>query len=169
VTPPVRLNIGGGGTEIPGFLNIDKKTGWDACPLRRSHERGESYFADNSVDEIYCSHLIEHFGVAEAERALREWVRVLKPGGIIRLATVDLMKVAGALADGNPDNLPILGYLYGGQTDEYDFHKSGYNDYWLERLMRECGLGDIRPWTAEYDDGAALDISLNLMGTKGAI
>lgn len=171
-TTSVRLNIGGGDAPNPpgdGWVNIDRCQGWEAFPLRRSHEhdRNGSTFADNSVDEVYASHVIEHFGGQEAEKALREWVRVLKPGGTIKIATVDLDKVFDAVAAGNPDNWPVQGYLYGGQTDENDFHRSGYNDGWLRHLMTRVGLTDIKPWTSEITDCASLPVSLNLMGTKG--
>jgi hypothetical protein len=169
MSDPIRLNIGGGDVAMPGegWINIDRREGWEALPLRRSHERGGSTFADNSVDEIYASHVIEHFGNADAEKALREWVRVLKPGGTLKVATVDLDKVFDAVAKGNPDGWPIQGYLYGGQTDANDFHLSGYNDAWLRHLMTGAGLADIQPWVSKLPDCASLPVSLNLMGTKG--
>jgi ubiquinone/menaquinone biosynthesis C-methylase UbiE len=153
----IRLNIGGGQSDLPGFINIDRRHGREAYPLD---------YADDSVDEIYCSHLIEHFGLVEAQFALHDWVRALKPGSVIRLATVDLMKLATAMVAGNPERLPILSYLYGGQYDENDFHKSGYNDWWLEKMMADAGLENIQPWESEYEDCAAYPISLNRMGTK---
>jgi hypothetical protein len=164
---PIRLNIGGGDVPLPGFLTIDRKTGWEAFPLRRSHERGPSTFADNSVDEIRASHVLEHFPGHKAEEVLREWVRVLKPGGILRVAVPDLDKLFDAVSSGNPDNWPIQGYLYGGQTDDDDYHRSGYNDGWLRHLMVKVGLHDIQPWTSDIEDCAALPVSLNLQGTKG--
>lgn len=163
-----RLNIGGGDTAIPGFYNIDRANGWEAYPLRRSHERGGSTIPDNSVEEIYASHVIEHFPKHDAEDVLREWVRVLKPGGTLKVATVDFDKVADAIAKGNPDGWDIQGYIYGGQIDANDFHKSGYNEPWLRHLLNAVGLVDIKPWKSELNDCASLPVSLNLMGTKQA-
>ena len=40
-------------------------------------------FADNAVDNVYSSHLLEH--IADWHAALREWWRVLKPGGYLCL------------------------------------------------------------------------------------
>jgi predicted SAM-dependent methyltransferase len=162
---PLRLNIGGGSANIPGFLNIDKATGWDALPLRRSHERGPSSFADNSVDEIVASHVLEHFGHQDAELALREWVRVLKPGGRIRIAVPDFAKCAQAYLDGKA--LPIASFVMGGQTDEYDFHKTLFDEERLTHLMKDAGLGHIEPWTNGLVGCAENPISLNLQGIKG--
>lgn len=47
-------------------------------------------FADNSVDYIYTSHLLEHFKKFEAEEIVRDCYRLLKKGGIIRITVPDL-------------------------------------------------------------------------------
>lgn len=45
---------------------------------------------DESCDLVYHSHVLEHFGKQEGKRFIGECFRVLKPGGIIRLAVPDL-------------------------------------------------------------------------------
>jgi SAM-dependent methyltransferase len=47
-------------------------------------------FADNSVDGIYASHVLEHLALTDFALALRHTFRVLKPGGIFRLIVPDL-------------------------------------------------------------------------------
>ena len=47
-------------------------------------------FEDNSFDEIYAGHILEHFG--RNENVLEEWVRVLKPGGKITVCVPDIEK-----------------------------------------------------------------------------
>ena len=49
-------------------------------------------FKENSVDFIYSSHMIEHFYPKEAFNFLKECYRILRPGGILRLAVPDLEK-----------------------------------------------------------------------------
>ena len=73
----VKLNLGGGEVEIPGYVNIDRKNGQEAYPLE---------YADESVDEIRASHLLEHFPHSKSVEVVREWARVLKPGGILKVA-----------------------------------------------------------------------------------
>jgi SAM-dependent methyltransferase len=46
-------------------------------------------FPDNSIDAVYHSHLIEHLDQAAARSLSREVLRVLKPGGIHRIAVPD--------------------------------------------------------------------------------
>jgi SAM-dependent methyltransferase len=47
-------------------------------------------FADNSVEAIYASHLVEHLYHEEAKRLLQECFRVLKPAGVLRLVVPSL-------------------------------------------------------------------------------
>jgi SAM-dependent methyltransferase len=66
-------------------------------------------YACNSVEVVYSSHMIEHLDRREAEAFLLEVKRVLRPGGIIRLAAPDLARlVREYLATGNADE-----FIYG--------------------------------------------------------
>lgn len=53
----MKLDIGCGPVKKPGFVGIDKYDYGQA--IIRDVEKGLP-FSDNLVDEIYCSHLIEH-------------------------------------------------------------------------------------------------------------
>ena len=147
---------------MPGYVNLDQKYGDDVFPVRH-----DSYgFAAGSVDEIRCSHVLEHFPYRDGPKVIKHWVELLKPGGALKIAVPDLDKIVKAIGDGNPDNWPMQGYLFGGQVDGTDFHQAGYNEAWLTKLMTDMGLTDIHPWVSEIEDCASLPVSLNLQGTK---
>ena len=55
--------------------------------------------ADGSVDALYTSHMLEHLDQAEAQRFLAEALRVLCPGGILRIAVPDLGRMVAAYVD----------------------------------------------------------------------
>lgn len=57
--------------------------------LSKGIPAGEDQFAI-----VYHSHILEHFEKRAAERFIAECYRVLKPGGILRLATPDLEQIA---------------------------------------------------------------------------
>ena len=83
---PVYLNIGSGDKKLPGFINVDLEAGADVqCDVTNGLP-----FENNSVDLIFSEHFIEHINQAEGINFFRECRRVLKPGGIVRVATPDL-------------------------------------------------------------------------------
>lgn len=150
----IKLNIGAGSTVIEGFTPIDRKLGSEAFPLP---------YADGSVDEIRASHILEHFTFGDAQKAMEEWSRVLKPGGRIRISVPDVDKV---LKDETPNR---LFYLMGGQMHADDIHKSAYDRNRLTALMHQNGLKQIKDWYSPNTDSAALPISLNLEGVKAPV
>lgn len=90
-----------------GWLNIDpafKQEGMSASQYgtddKNAHNmvlsfNGESVlpFADNSVQMVYCEHMIEHMLPSDGGiNLLHEAYRVLAPGGVLRVATPDLAK-----------------------------------------------------------------------------
>lgn len=50
-------------------------------------------FADNTFDLVYHSHVLEHFARNDASVLMSECYRVLRPGGVIRVAIPDLERI----------------------------------------------------------------------------
>ena len=153
---PLKLNIGAGNVVIDGFTPVDRLVGSEAYPLA---------YKDNSVDEIRASHILEHFPQTLTQSVLRDWVRVLKPGGQIRIAVPDFDQIVGELHE-DPKR---FAYLMGGQTDENDYHKSVWTDRKLKLQMGIAGIERIAPWVSENTDCASLPVSLNLEGVKSSV
>jgi len=114
----MKLNIGAGFTYLEGFTNVDVckeyKVAW--FPFKRllyrisgtrKHHSYEAFhrvlkskpihhdvrkplpFENESIEEIYTSHLLEHLVYADGCKFLRECMRVLKRGGVLRIVTPD--------------------------------------------------------------------------------
>jgi ubiquinone/menaquinone biosynthesis C-methylase UbiE len=80
-------------------------------------------YGDGTVDAIRASHVLEHFPARAGRRpSLKEWVRVLKPGGELKIAVPDFGKIAEGYVAGVQQNTD--GYVMGGQVDGADFHKA---------------------------------------------
>lgn len=105
-------------------------------------------------------HLVEHFYAWEVVDVVKEWVRVLKPGGKLILECPDLELACKRFL--NHQDKPSLTYwvLYGDpqHRDPLMCHKWGYTPQTLTRLMDYAGLSNIRLEPAEFHLGPIRDI-----------
>lgn len=77
-----KIDIGCGGNKREGFtgVDLDEKTNPDVVASAL-----DLPFNDNSVDDVFSAHLVEHFDPQEAEKFFNEIYRVLKKGGIAEI------------------------------------------------------------------------------------
>lgn len=151
----MRLDLGAGGHRLPGFTTVDRAIGSEVYPLP---------YGNGEADEIRASHILEHFSHREVASVVADWVRVLKPGGLLRIAVPDFQTIAEQYLAGA--NLPIEGYLMGGHVDDNDRHGALFDRGSLTGLLSNAGLLSICDWVSEIEDCASLPISLNLQGWK---
>src|SRR5215208_7457642 len=59
-------------------------------------------FDDDSMAVVYSSHLLEHVYLTEAKRLLEECLRVLEPGGVLRVVVPDLHTIVEEYASAEP-------------------------------------------------------------------
>jgi predicted SAM-dependent methyltransferase len=87
----MRANLGCGNQICPGWINIDiVRTG----PSVVAHDLSTGIPLPNaSCEVVYHSHVLEHLKRPDAQFFMRECFRVLKPGGILRVAVPDLEQV----------------------------------------------------------------------------
>ena len=79
LSPVIRLNLGAGNQPYVGYTGVDM-SGWAADV---KHDLTTPLpFADNTVDEIFASHVVEHFPLWQIQKLLLDWHRALKPGGL---------------------------------------------------------------------------------------
>lgn len=105
-----------------------------------------SQFKDNSVDLVYASHLICYFDREEIKDVLKEWHRVLKPGGTLRLATPDFDQMIRVYNMFQCELEDILGPLYGKWSinGESFYHKTTYGYDSLREVLLSQGFADVK-------------------------
>ena len=158
----IKLNLGCGKNNIPGFINIDLDN------LSHVHHvsdiRKLDFIEDQTVDLIYCSHSLEYFDRDEVKNVLINWKSKLKKGGILRLAVPDFEAICKVyLKYKDLDHRGILGPLYGrwplaSDKDEIFYHKSTYDFESLKKIIMNLGFSDYYRYNWEdtihknYDD-----------------
>ena len=150
-----KLNLGCGKLPIDGYRNIDISNGENAYPL--------SYIENESCDEIRASHILEHFSKGQLKAVLVDWISKLKTGGVLKIAVPDFKKITEEYI--KAPSAMIAAYVMGSQLDEYDYHKSIFDEFSLRELLESLGISEIKTWQ-DGKDTCQLPISLNLQGIK---
>ena len=136
----MKLHIGGE-EEKDGWtiLNTQKKTEnniiGDICDL--------SQFEDESVEEIYASHVLEHVRQIDVENVLRGIQRILKKNGKLYISVPDLDILCHTMLSpyfSKEVKFNIMRIIYGGQIDKYDFHYFGWNDAFMNDYLLKAGF-----------------------------
>ena len=158
--PGIKVHLGCWHRIIPGFVHVD------LCDLSHIDYKSSidrlPFFADDSVELIYCSHAFEYFDRDEACLALREWHRVLQPGGLLRLAVPDFEALLRVYKE-TGELLSILGPLYGKMTintihaDTTLYHKTVYDEKSLGILLEECGFVQPERWDWRATEHSQID------------
>ena len=114
--------------------------------------------AANTVDAIWSSHNLEHLQRHEVPQALAEFVRVLRPGGLLLLTLPDLQQVAQLVVD---DRLEEPAYLspsgpvtpldtiFGhtaslARGNRFMAHRTGFTARTLHQALVDAGFVEVR-------------------------
>lgn len=89
------INVGSGDWEANGWINLDYPTTWYSNAQSKHKivaydiRKDNLPFEDNTVDRIYCSHVVEHVEDVYVNNFFVEAFRVLKKNGGIRISCPD--------------------------------------------------------------------------------
>jgi len=155
-----KLHLGCGKVYIPDFIHIDIAD-FDHIDYKQSISQLPQ-FTDNSVDYIYCCHAFEYQDREVAKWCLKEWYRVLKPGGIVRIAVPDfdaIIKVYTRYANRDIEAKGILGPMYGRIKANNDliYHKTIYNFKSLKKMLEKAGFKNIRRYAWQETEHSHID------------
>lgn len=127
----LKLNLGCG----PKELHLDE---WKNIDIDPNNQADETYDiaiglneASKTVDEILISHTLMYFGYREIAKILRECLRVLKEGGILRVTEDN-----GDLKTRNDKQQAQ--YHYQGRSGDL------FNRYEMQEFIRENGFVQVR-------------------------
>lgn len=144
---PIRVNIGSGGMYIAGFVNIEMD------PFQRKDiwldVRHGLPFYDGEVSIIFICHLIEHMDWESVQFLFRECRRILKPGGVIRIASPSLSKAIGAYTTSDmayfPQEVPgkTAGKRFSLYMTYFCQHRLMFDFGFIRECLTEAGFNDV--------------------------
>ncbi len=169
----MKLHIGG----------KEKKEGWSILNIQKNDDvdyvgdiSDLSQFEDNSIEEIYASHVVEHVSQKDISKTLKGIHRVLKNDGKFYVSVPDLDILCRIFIDPKAPQkakFHAMRMMFGGQIDEYDFHYFGWNYEFMKDYLTTAGFKKIEKVksfslfkdTSDYAP-YGVPISLNVIGYK---
>jgi SAM-dependent methyltransferase len=188
---PRRLEIGPGEERLPGFETLDVRVrpGIDYVA-----DAGHGLpFPDCTFELIYASHVLEHIPWYRTSEVLRDWVRVLTPGGRLEVWVPHATRICRAFLEAeeegrdpfvedpwfrlNPERDPCKWaagriFTWGDGTPDGNgpnWHRALFSKRYLRLVLEAASLSDVRelePYEVRgYDHGW---INLGMTGVKDA-
>jgi predicted SAM-dependent methyltransferase len=151
-----KLQIGCGAYPLDGWFNTDVSE--RICNNEIAYmDAGKPFpIPNNSFDYIFSEHLFEHLTYPQAVNMLKECHRVLKKGGVMRLATPNIHFLIDLYLhrekeinnsyiefDAKRSNLPANPIYAISRFFTSWGHKIIYDPFTLENLLLEFGFDDV--------------------------
>jgi predicted SAM-dependent methyltransferase len=169
----MKLHIGGKQIKDDWkILNIQQNIGVDYI----GDISDLSQFPTDSIEEIYASHVFEHVPQKNILATLRGILRVLKKEGKFYISVPDMDVLCRIFLDPQASlqqKHHVMTMIFGGQSDEFDFHYFGWNEALLTDCLTQAGFSKLEKVvsfnlfndTSDYKP-YGLPISLNMIATK---
>ncbi len=152
---PKKLHLGCGDKILPGFLNVDMRelpgvdiANFDVTDLSR--------FENGSFDLIYACHVLEHLPRQRTFPTILEWNRVLRPGGVLRVAVPDWEATVEIFRRTN-DYENLLNWIYGGREYVGNEHHRQFTFSGLKTLLIEAGFKRVVRYDWRATEHAGID------------
>lgn len=171
----MKLHIGCKGEKIDGFKRLDIVQHGDVDFVRNANDL--SCFEDGSIDEIYASHILEHFYKPDVPKVLSEWHRVLKQNGFLWISVPDFDAIVNMyLSSGRRLDTWTTHLINGDQLEPYSFHYNVFTYQTLSGLLSQAGFSrmdrvrdleyNVRDASKITDSRFGQPISINIKAVK---
>jgi FkbM family methyltransferase len=159
---PRKLEIGSGMTPQRGYEHLDARA--DLPDIDHVADTRQALpFPDGAFDALLSRSCIEHVSWREVQSVVREWGRIVKPGGTIDIWTPDfeylcrrylarkddrhldpaLVAEAGAFLGGYDDPAWAIIKMFGGQDYPENFHGAVLDEEVLTRVLEGAGFEQV--------------------------
>ena len=137
----MKLNLGCGEQKLEGYISVDLHN--PAADVQA--DMSKLPYEDETIDEIYASHIIEHADYYQAKEWLTEWKRVLKTGGILILETPDFLESCKKFALLPEDQqYTMYGHFFAKAHVPGEIHKFLYTKREIWGQLASVGFSEIQ-------------------------
>jgi len=150
----MKLHLGCGKRHIPGYIHIDAVDYPHIDHVATIDNL--SFIGDATVDVIYNCHVLEHFKRRDINRVLKEWGRVIKPGGILRISVPNFSAICEIYRRYGDIGL-VIGPLFGRQDYLYNIHYNVFDFQSLRAQLEEAGFVTVREYDWRETEHASVD------------
>lgn len=171
---PLKLNLGSGGKRYKDYINCDL---FNADGVDEVFSLHDIPYADSTIQAIHSEHALEHLPQVEALAALREWHRVLIPGGEVHLQMPDLRscchKYIEAVEKGDKRLQDWYKWtIYGrqvteGEIDRGQFHQTGFTLPEIKRELEDAGF--VIDYGFNYDGYDTPSLEVRALKARGEV
>lgn len=139
----LKIDLGAGdprdGESSPeGYLKQDVDASIPGIDLVCNIDKLDTVLKPGSCSIIRASHVIEHFPTAQIPRLMKMIHNLLEPGGTFEIIVPNFLYHINLCLMGNEEQ--AVYYLFGGQLDEWDFHKTAFTPKILRARLEEAGF-----------------------------
>jgi predicted SAM-dependent methyltransferase len=169
----VKVHLGPGQRNyIDGWINVDANV-VSSQPDVWADLRDALPFRDGTVDVIYSHHMIEHLPDSALPFHLREMLRCLKPGGVVRIGGPNGDVAMKKFVEGDAawfGDFPDKRRSVGGRLANFILcrgeHLTILTKSYLEELMLDAGFVEIRSCAAATETTAPHLIQNDVLGKE---
>jgi SAM-dependent methyltransferase len=115
-------------------------------------------FDDASFEAVFTSHMLEHLFPDQARHCVSEALRVLAPGGVLRIAVPDLDQMIASYRPEAADEWAEALFQVHDQASSKNQHHWMYNETSLRALLLSVGFS--RVVRTSYRQGACPDLEV---------
>ena len=142
----INLNAGSGTDTKPNYINFDIRPDVPEVDIVDDLNNIEDYFEPNTLSNIICFQVLEHFRRDDWRGMLSRFCALLKPSGRIHLRVPSIEDLVDEYHRGHIDAEQMVYTIYGHQEHfknlptMLDYHKSGFTIEILKDALEKDGM-----------------------------